>query len=176
MSSEMLSIVETIGILFSILLGITSIVFGAIQLRNQNRQLKAATSTLFSSRLHELNQALLEYAEIDFELQGNNQLRPLADLPPLQRTRLQLQLIMRYNLYEELFVQHKKYQTMDSSDWLAWRRTIKQEFGRSRVREYWHQVKSLYDLDFVEAVDNIIAELGSQVGSIYDLSYAQRNE
>lgn len=172
MSSQMLDMLQAGGIIFSILLGVFSIWFSVLQLRNQNLQQKAATSTIFSGRLQELNLMLLEHVDTDMELRPDSQSRSLLELPPPQRQRLQLQLIMRYNLYEELFVQYKKYGLIDTSDWLAWQRTIKQEFSRRRMREYWERVKSLYDPEFANSVDELIAELSSESGSIYDLEYA----
>lgn len=169
MGLEILDVLQGVGIVFSMVLGIISIRLVTIQLRNQNLQQKAATSALFSSRLQELNQMLLDNIETDAALEPDSQLRPLLELSPLQRRRLQIQLLMRYNLYEEIFVQYKKYGLVDISDWLVWQRAIKQEFSRGRVREYWERTKSMYDPEFVTEIDKLVKQIPSSSTSIYDL-------
>lgn len=144
--------IEVVGIIFSILLGVFSIVITLVQIRIQIQQIRASTSAFISDKLDELYKSILEHPEVEDELNQpyKKKVRRLD--------RAEAVTEMRINLYEQVFLQYSKYSLIDKAEWGIWRKALEEILATPYVSGYWLHIRDFYDPRFIKEVDRIIQD------------------
>lgn len=140
---------QVVGIIFSIALGIASLLYTALQTRFAAKQMLSATSTTMFGYLTQLNQILLDNADIEMAHLGGDFFRA----PDIKARKAQLLIDIYLSFIEEIWYQHNSFKQYSATDWVTWERLL-HHIGRSPfVRDYWHTVRSSFDPDFIEVVN-----------------------
>ncbi len=146
---------QVLGIIFSIFLGIASLLYTAYQSRLATMQMRSGTSTTMFGYLTQLNQILLENAEIEIRLLGGS----LFQAPDVSTRKAQLLIDIYLSFLEEVWYQHNTFKQYTSQDWATWERLL-QNLGHSPfAQEYWNATKANFDLDFATTVDRAFGKV-----------------
>lgn len=150
-------IIQTISIIFSILLGATSIWLVSRQIRIQTKQIKSSVISVITTQVDEINRLLFEYPEVYPDLD-----KPyLEDLGEKGDRRHHLMHLI-LNHFEHVFHQHNQFGYIDSSHWKAWRRMMAEIMKKSYANGHWKATKSQYTLEFQKFIEDILRRESSK--------------
>ena len=140
---------QVIGIIFSIALGVISLLYTASQTRFAAKQMRSATSTTVFGYLTQLNGILLDNADLEAEYLGGNYFGAVDT----KTRKAQLLVDIYLSFVEEVWYQHDGFRQYTAKDWETWERLLV-HLGRSYfVRNYWNKARDNFDSDFIEIVD-----------------------
>lgn len=141
--------IQNAGIIFSIVLGIVSLVLGVLQARISAEQVKSVTSGTMFGYLMQLNQVCLDNPDIELTKLGGNE---YGAMDPQDR-KAQIMIDIHLTFIEEIFYQHERFANYTEGQWETWEKMLI-SMGRSAyVRNYWIIMKPNFDPDFIKAVD-----------------------
>ena len=149
-SKQMHDSIETIGIIFSILLGAAALIMNAIQMKLLVKQAKSSTSALIATRLDELNKTAFEHPEVYEELS-----KPYEH-PEGYEGRAALLLDMTLTLFEQVHIQHADYGLLDEQEYQVWMNVLRHRLRSLFVIGYWAVTKEFYGTSFRDEVERII--------------------
>lgn len=146
--------IQNAGIIFSIGLGIVSLLLGIIQARISAEQVKSVTSGTMFGYLMQLNQVCLDNPDIELTKLGGDEYGATG---PEDR-KAQIMIDIHLTFIEEIFYQHDRFSNYTEGQWDTWEQILV-SMGRSAyVRNYWNVMKPNFDPDFIKAVDLAFAK------------------
>ena len=131
-----IDIIQSVGI-------IASLSFTLFQMRIFIKSLKASSHMAILNRLDGVNRVLFEHPE---EFARLREAYSPKSLPETDRRAHLMDMI--FSLFEEVYLQHRKYRFMDREFLSPWIRTIKRTFNFPYAVGYWQIVKEEYPESF----------------------------
>lgn len=151
MSSEMLG---AIGQLAAVLIGIPSIIYLAVQIRQQTKERTHAAVHALTEQWGDITGSLHDNAELaDIFLRG---LRSFSELNANEKVRFSAFFNRLLTFFEGMYYSHEQRILTDSS-WGAVERTIEDFFAMKGVQEGWQWRKRWHTTEFARVVDAVIA-------------------
>ena len=146
-------IIQTVGVIFSILLGTAALIMNLVQIKALMKQLKSSTSALIATRLDSLNQAEFDHPEV------YSQLSKPYDPNDASQYQATLLMDMRLTLYQDVYEQHKHYGLLGKEEYETWLKAMRNTFQTPFARSYWQQIAWQYWIEgFRAVIDEIINE------------------
>ena len=132
---------------------VASLIIFIWQSRTQVRHIKAQVSAELTARLNESNAIEIGHPELsDFR-------QTLFTGQTKENHTSVLISDMRLALFEEVFVQYKKFKLLDEEDWNAWRAILAQWIEKPFFEGYWKISSPSFRASFVSEVAAITEEL-----------------
>ena len=141
--------IQNAGIIFSIILGVVTIIIGIIQARISAEQIKSITSGTMFGYLMQLNQVCLESPDIEMSKLGGNE----YGATDAQDRKAQIMIDIHLTFIEEVFYQHNRFDNYSIEQWSTWEKMLINMGSSEYVRNYWNMMKLNFDPDFIKAVD-----------------------
>jgi hypothetical protein len=133
---------------------ISSLIYVAIQIRNNARATRAATYQAVSNALASMWDSLAESPEkMDLILTGGDD---FAGLDRLSRARFRMALMAYFRRYENAWFQ-RRVGTLRDSDWLAVQGDMESALSLPGTREAWVLIRNRSGAEFREFVDGLLA-------------------
>ncbi len=135
---------------------VVSLLYLAIQIRQNTRSLRAQAHQSITSHIAELNRTIVESAEVASIMEQG-----LAD--PLQlsaadRRRFNAYNSARFRHYDNLFYQYRAG-TLEESQWRGFDNLLRFHFEQPGIERWWQENTPYYSDEFVGYVSHIQAEL-----------------
>ena len=151
MEMEILDIVQTIGIMATLLIAIW-------QIRITRKSLRSSTNNLISERVYEINKLLFDNP---------------ATLPGLEEAyagdKISKEGDSRYHLvhifldlFTQIYAQRHHYDLIEQEKWKSWVRTMQGILNKPYVDGHWQKQKHQYDSDFVIFIEQLKSKDNSQ--------------
>ena len=156
---EILQILGGIGV-------IGSLIYVAIQIRNNSRAVRAATvlqisHTMMSSLFNMANSAELT----GLVLRGGDD---LSSLDRLDKARFRFHAMFILSFNQNIFIQHK-IGTLKSDDWQSFKADLTSYFAMTGARAAWPLVRARFHPDFQAYVDLIVEQAATAATEVPEL-------
>jgi hypothetical protein len=146
-----------IGQLAAVLIGIPSIIYLAMQIRQQTKERTHAAVHALTEQWGDITGSLHDNAELaDIFLRG---LRSFDDLDAVDKVRFSAFFNRLLTFFEGMYYSHEQ-QILTDSSWGAVERTIEDFFSSKGVQEWWQRRKRWHTIEFARVVDAVIARAG----------------
>jgi len=147
--------IESIGIIFSIILGAIALVVSISQLRNSTKQMQSATSASMYGYLMKLNEILLANTEAEMRLLGGDHFN--AESIEIRKAQIMADIYLTF--VEEVYYQYQRFDAYTDAHWNTWYKFLHIIGESPFVRNYWATCKDNYDPDFIKVVDLAFTKL-----------------
>jgi hypothetical protein len=152
MNWEMLA---AIGQLAAVLVGIPSLIYLAVQIREQTKERRQSTVNVLTAQWGDLTCALHDSAGLcAIFLRG---VQSFADLDPVSKLRFSAFLNTFLNHFEAMYFAHSEG-LLTASAWGKVERTMSDVIAYPGVQEWWKERKHWHTEDFGRVVEEIIAK------------------
>jgi hypothetical protein len=163
-------LIQSYGVIISILLGFVAIVFNTFQSRILSRQLKISedqakellkqakvnTSSLLANRLDEMNELHLQYPEIEEEMNTDY-------VHSTEGKAVSLLSHRRWNLYDLIYF-HYSEKLFPKEEFLIWKAIIKLTFVKKKYsRGHWKANRIYYGHGVRKVIDEILVEAMTEI-------------
>jgi len=127
------------------LIGI-SIIFLWIQIRDLRKSVQSATYQTIVSMFDEFAKLCIEHPEIDRLLfQDSDALwNNDSKTPTVQKIQALWAIAMRFDWFESIVIQKKKYNTIPDDLYQHWISVLREEMSFASFRKYWNTYKQFY--------------------------------
>ena len=160
MSWEMLS---AIGQLIAVLIGIPSLIYLAIQIRNQGKESQRAAASMLMAHWTDFRKSMSDNADLAaIHLRG---LRSFEELDPVEKLRFGSALGRLFVLSEGLYLFYLDG-ALPSELWKTFEQTTADLIAYPGTQAWWATRKHWHTARFRELVDGIIAE--GRKPTVYD--------
>jgi len=150
-----------IGQLAAVLIGIPSIVYLAVQVRQQTKERTHAAVHALTEQWGDITSSLHDNAELaDIYRRG---MSSFNGLQPIEKVRFSAFFNRAVRLFEGMYYSHEQGVLTDSS-WRAIERSIKDFFSTKGVQEWWLTRKHWHTTEFARVVDTMIAHADEPTG------------
>lgn len=148
---QWIDIIQTFGIVGSILIGALGSLLVYRQTKAQTKQIKSSTDAMIAGQVDEINRLLFEYPEVFPELEKPF---PMSGLGEGGDRRYHLMHLILNN-FEQVFLQHKHYGYVDSARWNSWNtRIITAIMKKPYANGHWEAMGWQYPDDFREFIED----------------------
>lgn len=155
MNWEMLA---AIGQLAAVLIGVPSIIYLAVQIRQQTTERSHAAVHALTEQWGDITGSLHDNPELtDIFLRG---LRSFNELNAVEKVRFSAFFNRLLTFFEGMYYSHEQHILTDSS-WGAVERTIEDFFSTEGVRQWWPTRKRWHTLEFARVLDEMISRGGT---------------
>ncbi len=171
-----LSDLGNLGEFVSGLAVVISLLYLAVQIRQNTRSLRAGAHQSITSHIAELNRTIVENAEVARLMEVG--LRDLMALSPEDRRRFNAYNSARFRHYDNLYYQYRAG-TLEESQWSGLRNLLRFHLSQPGIVRWWEEARAFYSPDFVAYVASLQDELrgaqhatlgkGARVGDGSDL-------
>jgi len=152
MNWEMLT---AVGQLAAVLVGIPSLIYFAIQIREQTKERRQAAVNALTVQWGDLTKALHESAEFStIYLRG---VQSFSDLDAVSKLRFSAFQNRFFKNFEAMYFSHQDG-ILNASSWGEIERTMSDFIAYPGVRQWWETRKHWHTNEFVRIVDEIIAK------------------
>ncbi len=149
-----------IGQLTAAAIGIPSIIYLAVQIRQQTKERTHAAVHALTEQWGDITGSLHDNPELaDIFLRG---VRSFNDLDANGKLRFSAFFNRLLTFFEGMYYSHEQRILTDSS-WGAVERTIEDFFSNQGVQEWWQVRKRWHTIEFARVVDEMIARAGEPV-------------
>lgn len=165
MNWEMLA---AIGQLATVIVGIPSFIYLALQIRAQTKERRQAAVHALTEQWGAVAAAVHDNAETAaIYLRG---MQSFTDLDPVSKVRFSAFFHRLLNVFEGMYFSHRQGILVDSS-WAAVERTLSDMIAYPGLQQWWETRRHWHTEEFSRAVDAIIARgEKAKAYSTYDLS------
>jgi hypothetical protein len=151
---QWIDIIQTIGIISSILIGAITSLLVYWQIKAQTKQIKSSTDAMIAAQVDEINRLLFEHPEVFPALEEPY---PVAGLREGDRRYHLMHLIL--NNFEQVFLQHKHYGYIDSTRWDSWNtRIITAIMKKPYAVGHWEALGWQYPDEFQKFIEDMKRE------------------
>lgn len=171
MNWEMLA---AIGQLAAVIIGIPSIIYLAIQIRQQTKERTHAAVNALTEQWGEITSSLHDNRELaDIFLRG---IRSFNQLDAIGKVRFSA-LFNRFLTFFEGMYYSRTQGILTESSWRAVECAIEDFFSNKGVQEWWPTRKRWHTVEFARVVDEMIARAGEPKGfAHYNLTDQQQGQ
>ncbi len=154
MNWEMLA---AIGQLAAVFIGIPSLIYLAVQMRQQTKERTHAAVHALTEQWGDITGSLHDNSELaDIFLRG---VRSFNDLDAIGKVRFSAFFNRLLTFFEGMYYSHEQ-QILTDSSWGAVERTIEDFFSNKGVQEWWQVRKRWHTIEFARVVDEMIGRSG----------------
>ena len=151
MNWEMLA---AIGQLAAVFVGIPSLIYLAVQIREQTKERRQSAVNVLTTQWGDLTCALHDSAELSaIFLRG---VQSFADLDPVSKLRFSAFFNRFLNYFEGMYFSHRQG-ILTASSWGKTERTMRDMIAYPGVQQWWETRRHWHTEDFGRIVDAIIA-------------------
>ena len=165
MNWEMLA---AIGQLAAVLVGIPSLIYLAVQIREQNKERQQAAVHALTEQFGDLTRSLHDNSEMaEIFIRG---LRSFQDLNSIEKVRFSAFFNRFMNVFEGMYFSHREGILIGSS-WGAVERIIEDIVANPGLQQWWETRRRWHTTEFAKMVDQMIARAGEPTAfSHYNLT------
>jgi hypothetical protein len=149
-----IDIIQTIGIIVSILIGAASSLMVFWQIKVQTKQIKSSANSRLATQVDEINRLLFEYPDVFQRLEESY---PVDDLGSTHDQRHFLMYLILNN-FEQAFLQHKHYGYIDNMRWRFWPRIMTEILNKPYFSGHWQRVHKQYPEDFQKFIEEMMSQ------------------
>ncbi len=151
MNWEMLA---AIGQLAAVFVGIPSLIYLAVQIREQTKERRQSAVNVLTAQWGDLTCALHESAELSaIFLRG---VQSFADLDPVSKLRFSAFCNTFFNHFEAMYISHRDG-ILTASAWGKIERTLSDVIAYPGIQQWWGERRHWHTEEFGRVVDAIIA-------------------
>lgn len=151
MNWEMLA---AIGQLAAVLIGIPSVIYLAVQIRDQTKERQRAAIDSLTAEWGELVESLIEHA--DFAAIWLRALTSFDDLDPVSKVRFSAFLTRFFKNFEAMYY-HRRDGSLAQSHWTEVERMMRDVISHPGAQQWWATRKQWHTDEFADVVDKLIA-------------------
>ena len=161
-------ILTALGQLAAVFVGIPSLIYLAVQIREQTKERRQSAVNVLTAQWGDLTCALYDSAELSaIFLRG---VQSFADLDPVSKLRFSAFFNTFLNHFEAMYFSHCEG-ILTASSWGKMERTLSDMFAYPGVQEWWEQRKHWHTEEFGRVVGDIIARRDKpKAFSVFNLS------
>jgi len=142
-----------LGQLATVLIGIPSVLYLAIQIREQTKERRQAAVNALTEQWGDLTRSLHDEPELaEIFLRG---LQSFEKLDAISKVRFSAFFNRFVNIFEGMYFSHREGILIGSS-WAAVERTIEDFIAQPGFREWWERRRRWHTIEFAEVIDKII--------------------
>ena len=139
---------------------VVSVLYLAIQIRQNTRSLRAQAHQSITTHIAELNRTIVEYDEVAEILE-----RGLEDptvLTPAEARRFNAYNSARFRHYDNIYYQYR-VGVLEESQWVGFSRMLRFHFMQAGLRRWWNDSTAFYSPEFVAYCEKLQFEVGAPV-------------
>jgi len=144
-----LSDLGNIGEFVSALAVVISLLYLAIQIRQNTRSLRASAHQSITSHIAELNRTIVEHGEVAAILEAG--LTNPVGLSPADRRRFNAYNSARFRHYDNLYYQYR-VGTLERSQWNGFDALLRTHLRQPGIVRWWEESSGFYSDEFVSYV------------------------
>jgi len=142
---------------------VVSVLYLAIQIRQNTRSLRAQAHQSITTHIAELNRTIVEHDEVAEILE-----RGLEDptvLTPAEARRFNAYNSARFRHYDNLYYQYR-VGVLEHSQWSGFSSMLRFHFMQAGLRRWWNDSTAFYSPEFVAFCETLQEEVGAPVTEI----------
>lgn len=137
---------------------VISLIYLAVQIRQNTRSLRAGAHQSITAHIAELNRTVVEHADVAHLMERG--LRDLASLTSEERRRFHAYNSARFRHYDNLYYQYRAG-TLEESQWRGFHNLLRFHLRQPGLARWWEDTADFYSPEFAAYVRSLQDEKGS---------------